>query len=117
MTEWTVPARVERVIDGDTVAVVLDLGWGLYKRDHIRVAHINAPETNTTLGKQAKSYAEELLPVSLEVTVVSHSLDKYGRALATILFPDKSGSEPLDFGATMVKMGHAVPWEGSGPKP
>jgi len=117
--EWTVPARVERVIDGDTVAVSLDLGWGIYKRDHIRVAHINAPELSTPEGKLAKAYAETLLPADREITVVSHSLDKYGRALATIKYASILAPTPeiIDFGQMMISKGHALAWEGQGPKP
>lgn len=106
-TEWTVPATVERVIDGDTTVVTLDLGWWIYKQDHVRVAHINAPELSTDAGKHAKAYAETLLIPGTKVTIVSHSLDKYGRALGTIVLPDGS-----DFGDRMLKAGYAVPYEG-----
>lgn len=106
-TEWTVPATVVRVIDGDTVVVTLDLGWWIYKEDHVRVAHINAPELSTDAGKAARTYADMLLQPGTAVTIVSHSLDKYGRALGTITLPDGS-----DFGTKMLSSGHAVPYEG-----
>lgn len=119
MTVWTVPARVERVIDGDTLDVTLDLGWGLYKRDHVRVHGINAPEKNTEAGKLAKAYADALIYETrgprlqlAEVTVVSHSLDKYGRALATVIL-----SDGRSFGVEMVRAGHAMVWDGTGARP
>jgi micrococcal nuclease len=119
MTEWTVPATVERVIDGDTIAVTLDLGWEIYKHDHVRVAHIDAPELKTPEGKLARAYAETLLPVGRKIIVVSHSLDKYGRALATIKYQTFYADhvDTIDYGSEMISKGHALAWEGSGPKP
>jgi endonuclease YncB( thermonuclease family) len=111
MTVWTVPAKVERIIDGDTIEVTLDLGWGLYKRDHVRIAGINAPEKVTAAGKEAKAFIQTLLPVGADVTIVSKQLDKYGRALAEVLVGKVS------VGPAMVAAGHAKPWDGQGQKP
>jgi micrococcal nuclease len=103
VTVWTVPATVKRVVDGDTIKVDLDLGWRIMLLDQsVRVAHINAPELSTLEGVVARDYAVSLLPVGQPVTVVSHSLDKYGRVLGDIRFGD------VDFGAAMVSTGHAV---------
>ena len=110
-TEWTVPAVVERIIDGDTISVVMDLGWGLFKKDHVRLAGINAPERNTSEGQASLQWLAQELPVGSKVTLISHSLDKYGRALASI----KLGSE--DISEALVASGHAVRWDGHGVKP
>lgn len=105
--EWTVPAVVDRVVDGDTVYVVLDLGWHISLYQAVRVAGINCPELATEAGKAARARAVELLPVGTRVVVVSHSLDKYGRVLGTIRMPDGTS-----YGELMVAGGFAVvaPW-------
>lgn len=102
MTTWTVPATVLRVVDGDTVRLLLQLGWHLTFEANVRVIGVNAPELGTEEGKQAKAYAQTLLPAGSEVTFVSKQLDKYGRPLGTI------NCRGADFGALMRLAGHAV---------
>lgn len=111
MTVWTVPAIVDRVVDGDSIHLVLDLGWHLTYAVLARVAHINAPElADKPAGPAARAHAAELLPPGTVVTFVSHSLDKYGRPLGDVLLTDGG-----DFGMLMIAAGHAVPYEG-GPR-
>ena len=104
MTTWTVPATVVRVVDGDTIAVDLDLGWRVYRNDeHLRIAGINAPERNTRKGKAAAAYARELLPEGVVVTVVSQAKPTFTRTVGSITLPDGR-----DFADAMVEAGHAV---------
>jgi endonuclease YncB( thermonuclease family) len=111
VAEWTVHGTVKRVIDGDSCVLDLDLGWQIWLVNRvIRLAHMNAPETATDAGKAAKAFAATLLPVDAPVQVVSHSLDKYGRVLASLTLPDGR-----DFAATMIASGNAVAYEG-GPR-
>ena len=99
---WIVPAAVVRVIDGDTLQADLDLGWGVVMRKAtIRVADINCPEMNTPAGKAAAARANELVPPGSQITVVSHSRDKYGRVLATVYVGNRSLANVL------VAEGHA----------
>lgn len=104
---WVVPVVVVAVTDGDSVWVDADLGWHLTLRMPVRVAHINAPEVATDAGKAARDYARTLLPVGTKLTLTSHSLDKYGRSLGTLTYPNGN-----DYGALMVAAGHAVAYEG-----
>lgn len=109
------PARVDRVVDGDTVMVSIDLGF-----DHLissedfdgrprlacRIHGINAPELRTDAGKAALVFAAGLLPVGTRVTVMSFGWDKYGgRFDGSITLPDGS-----DFGQRMLAAGQAVPY-------
>lgn len=98
---WTVPATVLRVVDGDTVHLDLDLGWGIGIEKNCRILGINAPEMNTPEGVAAKAYASTLLTVGDIVVFLSHQLDKYGRPLGEI----KRNGE--DFAAQMLAAGHA----------
>lgn len=110
MNEWTVPAVVSNVHDGDTITVTADLGWCISFVVHVRVAHINAPELATAEGKAARDFLATIIPIGSVVTLTSHSLDKYGRTLGTIV---TVGS--MDIAALMIAAGHAVPYEG-GPR-
>lgn len=103
-TIWTMPAIVERIIDGDTVVACIEVMPGMQlNEEHIRVQGINAPELGTALGIDARIFAESLLPIGCGVVLTMSSRDKYGRVLAKIKLPDGR-----DFGDTMMQTGHAV---------
>lgn len=104
---WNVPGIVVAVHDGDTVTLDIDLGWYLTSRQHIRVAHINAPELNTAAGKVSARRVQDLLPPGTPVELLSTGLDKYGRSLGMIMLPDGR-----DLGTIMLAEGLAVPYEG-----
>lgn len=103
MTTWTVPATVLRVVDGDTVRLLLDLGWHITLEANARILGINAPELNTPEGQAAKRFAADHLPVGAAVMFVSKQLDKYGRPLGSITY------HGADFARLMLDFGHAVP--------
>lgn len=98
---WTVPGVVIRVVDGDTVRLLLDLGWGIGIEKNARVIGINAPELRTPQGPAAKAFAESLLPPGREIRFISHQLDKYGRPLGEIKIDGQ------DFATAMLNAGHA----------
>lgn len=104
---WNVPGIVVAVHDGDTVTLDIDLGWFLTSRQHIRIAHINAPELNTAAGKVSARRAQALLPPGTAVELLSTGLDKYGRSLGVITLPDGRS-----LGDIMLAEGLAVPYEG-----
>ena len=99
--EWIVPAVVNRIIDGDTIEVTLDLGWGLYKKDHVRFVGINCPEKNTPEGIAARDYLLKYTILGENVMIHSHKLDKYGRCLATVMLGD------INLNNLMIESGHA----------
>jgi micrococcal nuclease len=102
------PAKVVRVVDGDTCHVNIDLGFFTWIMDRsVRIAGINAPEMSTPEGKLARDFALKLLPVGTQIQLRSHSLDKYGRVLGSITLPDTT-----DYGVAMVAAGMAVLYDG-----
>jgi endonuclease YncB( thermonuclease family) len=105
VTVWTVPATIERVVDADTVAMVLDLGWRITYRANARILGVNAPELSTTEGREARDWARGLLPAGTAVTFRSESLDKYGRPLGALTLPDGR-----DYATALLDAGHAVPY-------
>jgi endonuclease YncB( thermonuclease family) len=106
LTLWTVPATVERVIDGDTAVLLLDLGWHCYRRERCRFASIDTPELPTDAGMLARNATESLLPVGTPVTFESHSLDGFGRPLGRVLRADG-----MDVGAELIRLGYAQPYK------
>jgi endonuclease YncB( thermonuclease family) len=99
---WTVPATVLRVVDGDTMKLVLDLGWNITLTTNCRVLGIDAPELATPEGKAARDFAVRLLPAGCKVTFISTKLDTYGRPLGHVICANMK-----DFAAQMIDAGHA----------
>ena len=63
--------EILRVVDGDTVDVLIDLGFGVFKKERVRLGGIDAPESRTKdlyekkLGLEAKAELERFLMKSL----------------------------------------------------
>lgn len=92
---WVPRGQVIRVVDGDTVHVLLDIGFRIFRNTKIRLAGINAPELNTPEGPRVKKRLEELLPHNSNFIFDSLGDDKYGRDLGHILINGKSVSNIL----------------------
>lgn len=107
-------ARVERIIDGDTVTLMIDLGFDTFRHDTFRLYGINAAEHGTPSGDAATAYLGTLIPpgTALTASTFKDKLDKYGRMLAALTTAD--GKSVND---EMVTSGHALPYFGKGPKP
>ena len=88
---YSFSAKVERVIDGDTLDVTVDLGFKISHRVHLRLAEVNTPELNSpdpALKKkalEAKATVEEFVRDSGGyVQVDTYKTEKYGRYLAVV---------------------------------
>ncbi len=110
MYEYNV--SLTRVIDGDTVAVTVDLGFTVSIAIEFRLLGINAPElrgATKIAGLAAKDHLAQLLSQGV-LTMKSTKLpkpDKYGRWLATITVTRPDGSF-FDANAQMIADGFAV---------
>jgi micrococcal nuclease len=109
-------ATVDRVIDGDTIDVTLDLGFDISYRGRIRFQGINAPESRTRdavekqAGLAAKRYVEDWINGHEQRVIIQTSLDdrgKFGRILGRIL-----NDEGECLNDEMVSLGHATPYHG-----
>ncbi len=85
--------NVFRVIDGDTIEADIDLGFGVWIRDRLRLAGIDTPEMNgpeKELGIVCKRYLTALLGEQEAVYARTYKdkRGKYGRMLATLFGPD-----------------------------
>lgn len=100
------PAKLDRVVDGDTVVLDIDVGFDLYVKAKCRLARINSPELTTAAGVLAKHELAVMFSklVNGECKVSVPGRDKYGRWLADI-YGDNGGYCLNDL---MVEKGHAV---------
>lgn len=103
-------AKMEKVIDGDTVVATIDVGFDLYVKKYIRLAGINAPELNSTdevvraKAAEAKLFLESILPVGSLFVVNSKKLDPYRRPIAEIYLPGNI----ISINQQMIDAGHAI---------
>lgn len=87
--------NITKVIDGDTVEAMVDLGFDVWKVMKLRLYGIDAPELkddNLEIRQKAydsKDYLEKLI-LNKNVKIESFGPDKYGRTLATIYDGDCS---------------------------
>jgi len=83
---FTFNAYIERVVDGDTLLVQVDLGFGEWTRQYLRLRGINCPEINTSAGRRAKKFVESELENVPYVVISSSKSDKYDRYLADVFY-------------------------------
>ena len=107
--------QVVKVIDGDTIDVIIDLGFNTFIKKRVRIFGINTPETRTrdlkekALGFKAKDRVEELLLNNRDTLAIkSYGQGKFGRVLGAIYL---SESNP-DLGSLLVSEGHAEEYFG-----
>ena len=94
-------AKLSRVIDGDTVDALVDLGFDVWVKKRIRLYGIDTPETRTIdleekkAGIAAQQRLDELLDDCGGIFVLeSHGVGKYGRCLG-VLFIDNTNINTL----------------------
>jgi micrococcal nuclease len=95
-------AKLDRVVDGDTVDAMIDLGFDTWVHKRIRLLGIDAPETRTRdLDEKVQGLAtKERLTGILEAAegmfvLHSHGVGKYGRCLGTIMVGEQNINELL----------------------
>lgn len=93
--------KVEGVVDGDTIDVLIDLGFDILFSSRVRLAGIDTPESRTKdlaekkLGLEAKEYLKYKLKDSKSVKIKTEKMDsseKYGRILGWLFIDDQTVS-------------------------
>ncbi len=78
---------VERIVDGDTIDVRLDLGFHVWTYIRLRLRGVNAPEVRgpeREAGLRTSAMLRERLPAGSPISVASHKTGKYGRWIADV---------------------------------
>ena len=113
--------EVARVVDGDTIDVVIDLGFDLYKKERVRIAGVDTPEKRTRdleekkLGIDATNWLKDQLDSAIsgeDDLVIRTELDggfgKYGRLLGWLYI----GDETVSINEKMIAEGYAWAYDG-----
>ena len=107
--------EVERVVDGDTVDVVLDLGFDILYKSRVRLYGIDTPESRTrnkdekARGKMATAYLKQAISDGDKVVIqtkLKDSRGKFGRVLGDVVI------DGLNINQTMVENNYAVKYYG-----
>tara|TARA_R100000234_G_scaffold18244_1_gene10153 strand:+ start:263 stop:685 length:423 start_codon:yes stop_codon:yes gene_type:complete len=107
--------KVERVVDGDTVDVTLDLGFDILYKSRVRLYGIDTPESRTrnldekARGKLAKSFLEDAINNGKKVVIqtkLKDSRGKFGRVLGDIVV------DGININQSMVDNFHAAAYFG-----
>ena len=113
--------EINRVLDGDTIDVTIDLGFDLYKKERVRVARVDTPEKRTkddeekALGYDATHWLEEKLTGAIAGdddlvirTELVGGVGKYGRLLGWLYI----GDSELSLNEQMIAEGYAWAYDG-----
>ena len=79
-------AAIEKIIDGDTLMLNIDLGFDVWKRQRIRLRGIDTAELGTPEGNAAKAYVEERLRGVIRVVIQTVKMDIYGRYVCDLFY-------------------------------
>ena len=131
MTGMTPPSRkscynfrvtkINKVLDGDTIDVTIDLGFDLYKKERVRIAGVDTPEKRTrdkeekALGIDATNWLKEKLTNTIngddELTIRTElvgGVGKYGRLLGWLYIGDSN----VSLNEKMIQEGYAWAYDG-----
>ena len=121
MDKYVYRGKLERVVDGDTIDALIDVGFDIWVKKRIRYKGIDTWESRTRnleekkLGLAAKARNKELLEqVSSKpgyFRLKSYGVGKYGRVLADIFIMDSNGVQ-INVNDTLITEGHAYVYEG-----
>ena len=112
---------IDKVLDGDTIDVTIDLGFDLYKKERVRVAGVDTPEKRTrdleekALGLDAtywlKKKLEDTISGDDELTIRTElvgGMGKYGRLLGWLYI----GEDTVSLNEQMITEGYAWEYDG-----
>ena len=121
MEKYIYRGKLERVVDGDTIDALIDVGFDIWVKKRIRYMGLDTWESRTRdldekkLGLAAKARNKELLEIvsskSGYFRLKSHGVGKYGRVLGEIFIEDKDGKQ-YNINKTLISEGHAYVYEG-----
>ena len=113
--------KIKKVLDGDTIDVVIDLGFDLAKTERVRIAGVDTPEKRTrnleekALGLDATNWLKDKLNQTIKGedelvvrTELVGGVGKYGRLLGWLYV----GDSDVSLNEQMIEEGYAWPYDG-----
>ena len=113
--------KINRVVDGDTIDVTIDLGFDLLKKERVRIAGVDTPEKRTrdkeekVLGIDATNWMKSKLEGAIKGgeeliirTELKGGVGKYGRLLGWLYIND----DIVSLNEQMIKEGYAWDYDG-----
>ena len=113
--------EINRVLDGDTIDVTIDLGFDLFKKERVRIAGVDTPEKRTrdkeekVLGIHATDWMKDKLTETIkgdeELTIrteLKGGVGKYGRLLGWLYV----GENAVSLNQQMIQEGYAWAYDG-----
>ena len=113
--------KIDRVLDGDTIDVTIDLGFELYKKERVRIAGVDTPEKRTrnleekALGLDATDWLKDKLEGAISGdddlvirTELVGGTGKYGRLLGWCYIGDST----VSLNEQMIEEGYAHAYDG-----
>ena len=113
--------KIDKVLDGDTIDVTIDLGFDLYKKERVRVAGVDTPEKRTrdleekALGIDATNWLKAKLTETIKGdeeliirTELKGGVGKYGRLLGWLYIGDAA----ISLNEQMIEEGYAWAYDG-----
>jgi len=121
MDKYIYRAKLDRVVDGDTIDAMIDVGFDIWVKKRIRYKGIDTWESRTRdldekkLGLAAKARNKELLEKVSEKSgyfrLKSYGVGKYGRVLGELFIMDSNGVQ-MNINQTLINEGHAYVYDG-----
>ena len=117
--------KVTKIIDGDTIDVILDLGFDILHKSRVRLFGIDTPESRTRdkvekkFGLASKARLKELMPIG-SMQILKTQIDKsgedkkgkFGRILGDFIIPDDDTLSTTMVTTIMINEGYAVAYHG-----
>ena len=113
--------EITKVLDGDTIDVLIDLGFDLYKKERVRIAGVDTPEKRTrdleekALGIDATNWLKDKLEGAINGdddlvirTELVGGVGKYGRLLGWLYIGDST----VSLNEQMIEEGYAWSYDG-----
>ena len=116
MDKYIYRAKLDRVVDGETIDAMIDVGFDIWVKKRIRYKGIDTWESRTRdleekkRGLAAKDRVKCLLECCCRIELKSHGVGKYGRCLGEITIDTEGKIENLN--ELLITEGHAVAYFG-----
>ena len=105
MDKYIYRAKLERVVDGDTIDALIDVGFDIWVKKRIRYMGIDTWESRT------RDLDEKVSEKPGYFRLKSHGVGKYGRVLGELFIQDSNGVQ-MNINQTLIKEGHAYEYHG-----